>query len=113
MSETVLVSAATVAAAASCAVEALPVPGGTERVAFRVACDQPHTIRFYGAEADFSDVANAALFVDETETYVSSTAGTNGALWTIDPGPRPWVACVVTNDGSASATVTVAGEALA
>jgi hypothetical protein len=111
MAETTLVSAETVTAAASCTVEAYPVPNACEVVTFRVEADQTHTCKFYGAEDDFSAITAAALIHDETRTGVASTSGTDGNLYLIDPGNCDWIACVVTNNAaSASATVTVAAE---
>ena len=111
MAETTLVSAETVAAAASCTVEAYPVPTGAEIVTFRVECDQTHTCTFYGAESDFSAISAAALFPANTRSAVTTTAATDGNLYIIDPGNSDYVACVVTNNGSSDATVTVAADA--
>lgn len=112
MAETTLVSAETVTAAASCTVEAYPVPTGAEVVTFRVEATQTHSCRFYGAEADFSAITAAALFPAYTRTSIATTAGTDGNLFIIDPGNADYVACVVTNNAAAnSATVTVAADA--
>ncbi len=107
MSETVLVSAATVNAAAISAVVAyeMAVP---PTVDFRVACDQLHSVRFYVANATFSTVAAGAILSAYTATSVASTAGTNGNVYSVDPGSYDYIACVVTNNGAVAATVTVA-----
>lgn len=108
MAETTLVSAATVAAAASCTVVAYLA--ADDDVDFRVECDQTHTVKFYAADATFSAITSAALMPDYTRTGVASTSATDGNLYTVDVGAKTYLACVVTNNGSSSATVTVAAE---
>jgi hypothetical protein len=104
MSETVLVNAATVAAGDPCDVEAylLVVP---PEVDFRIVCDKAYTVNFYVANADFSDVDDAA----ELSGTEDSHAATTGIVYRIDAGSYDYVAAVVTNeDGADDATVTVA-----
>jgi|GEM_PF-2721315 len=103
MSETVLIDAATVAAGAPTDVVAhfMAVPG----IQFRVVCDNVYTARFYVADEDFTDVADAAE-LDGTADV--EHAATTGLVYDVDPGAYDYVACVVTNEGVDDATVTVA-----
>lgn len=108
MAETTLVSAATVTAADSCSVVAYLA--AADDVDFRVSCTQTHTVKFYAADATFSAITSAALLPDYTRTGVAATTGTTGNIYTVDRGAKSYLACVVTNNGSSSATVTVAAE---
>lgn len=112
MAETILIDAATVTAGSTCAVVAYAVAGETADpfVDFRIDCSQSHTVRFYAAEETFSAITSAALLINETRTGLAATTGTTGNLFIVDPGVSEYVACVVTNEGSSSATVTVAAE---
>lgn len=107
MSESVLINAASVLAAAASAVEAYQIVTPPE-VDFRVECSQAHSVRFYVANADFSAITGGAILPAYTATGVAATTGTNGTVYRIDAGSYDYVACVVTNDGAAPATVTVA-----
>ena len=103
MAETVLINAATVLAGAASAVEAYQIAVPPE-VDFRIVCDKAYTVRFYVANADFSDVASAAELSGTDDTH----AATTGIVYRVDAGSYDYVAAVVTNDDVVdAATVTV------
>ena len=109
MAESVLINAATVEAAASSAVVAFAA-AEDEYVDFRVSCDQAHSVAFYVADATFSAITSASKIFTPWYPGLASTSGTTGNIFTVWPGSRSYVACVVTNNGSSAATVTVGAE---
>ena len=104
MGETILVNAAAVLAGAASTVEAYQIAVPPE-VDFRIVCDKAYSVRFYVANADFSDVTNAAELSGTDDAH----AATTGIVYHIDAGSYDKVAAVVTNEDSTDpAVVTIA-----
>jgi hypothetical protein len=103
---TTQVNAASVAAGATSVLDATAT-GGKRYARIRISCDKAHTIKCYGADADFALIANGYVLPDFTKTGVAATTGTLGNSYVVDCSGCAFFAVAVTNnDGASAATVT-------
>ena len=104
MSETILATAATVAAGDPSTAYSSAVSGDLMR--FRVDMDVDYSVSFYGSDSSFSDEANAAILHGTSIPGLAATSG-DGESFIVDAQGWGYVGIVVTNTSESEGTLSV------
>jgi len=101
-------ASAAVNASESTVCAAVPT-GGKRYDRLLITCDNAHSYKVYGADEDFSDIANAYELLYAAMTGLAAQSGVAGTAPapSIDVSGFAYISCVVLNGGADASTITV------